>query len=96
MFDTLPPTKPILLLAVVDGCLSDLPRDVKVWFGFTKDNQVELPIPTLSQREEFFEGLMKDVQRPPNNFSDGIERRKRVLEELPIVPLLGLRYLICG
>ena len=80
MLDTLAPTDPILLLAVVDGRFSDLPRDVKAWFGSMKDNRVELPIPTVSQREAFFEGLMKDVQRPPTKFSDGMERRKRVLE----------------
>jgi hypothetical protein len=91
MLDTLAPTDPILLLAVVDGRFSDLPRDVKAWFGPTKDNRVELPTPTLSQREAFFEGLMKDVQRPPNKFSDGMERRKRVLEELPIAPPLEPR-----
>ena len=91
MLDTLAPTDPILLLAVVDGRFSDLPRDVKAWFGSMKDNRVELPIPTVSQREAFFEGLMKDVQRPPNKFSDGMERRKRVLEELPIAPPLEPR-----
>ncbi|KIM42662.1 hypothetical protein M413DRAFT_70190 [Hebeloma cylindrosporum] len=91
MLDTLAPTDPILLLAVVDGRFSDLPRDVKAWFGPTKDNRVELPAPTVSQREAFFAGLVKDVQRPPNKFSDGMERRKRVLEELPIAPPLEPR-----
>jgi hypothetical protein len=91
MLDTLAPTDPILLLAVVDGRFSDLPRDVKTWFGPTKDNRVELTTPTLSQREVFFEGLIKDVKRPPNKFSDGMERRKRVLEELPVAPPLEPR-----
>jgi hypothetical protein len=91
MLDTLAPTDPILLLAVVDGLFSDLPRDVKAWFGPTKDNRIELPTPSLPQREAFFEGLMNDVQRPPNKFSDGMERRKRVLEELPIAPPLEPR-----
>jgi len=91
MLDTLAPTDPILLLAVVDGRFSELPRDVKTWFGPTKDNRVELTIPTLSQREVFFEGLIKDVQRPPNKFPDGMERRKRVIEELPIAPPLEPR-----
>jgi hypothetical protein len=92
MLDTLlAPTDPIFLLVVDDRRFSDLPRDVKPWFGPTKDNRVELPIPTVSQREAFFEGLMKDVQRSPNKFSDGIERRKRVLEEFPISPPLEPR-----
>lgn len=86
MLDTLAPTDPILLLAVVDGRFADLPRDVKAWFGPTKDNRVALVNPTLSQREAFFDGIINDVQRPPNRFADGMERRKRVLEELPIAP----------
>lgn len=91
MLDTLAPTDPILLLAVVDGNFSELPRDVKAWFGPTKDNRVELVAPSITQREAFFEGLLNDVQRPPNKFADGMERRKRVLEELPIAPPLEPR-----
>jgi len=91
MLDTLAPTDPILLLAVVDGSFADLPRDVKAWFGSTKDNRVALTSPTSSQREAFFDGLLMDVQRPPNQFADGIQRRKRVLEVLPIAPPLEPR-----
>jgi hypothetical protein len=91
MLDTLAPTDPILLLAVVDRCFFGLPRDVKAWFGPTIDNRVGLPTPTVLQREASFEDLMKDMQRPPNKFSDGMERRKRVLEELPITPPLERR-----
>jgi len=91
MLDTLAPTDPILLLAVVDGSFADLPRDVKAWFGPTKDNRVALTSPTSSQREAFFDGILKDVQRPPNQFADGIQRRKRVLEVLPIAPPLEPR-----
>ena len=91
MLDTLSPSDPILLLAVVDGKFSDLPRDVKAWFGPTKDNRVELTAPSVEQRERFFEGLIKDVRRPPNQFADGMKRRKRILEELPIAPPLEPR-----
>ncbi|THU83079.1 AAA-domain-containing protein [Dendrothele bispora CBS 962.96] len=86
MLDTLSPTDPILLLAIVDGGFSQLPRDVREWFGPTKDNRVELKAPGPSQREEFFNGLIEDVRRPPNQFADGMKRKKRVLEELPLAP----------
>ena len=76
MLDTLAPTDPILLLAVVDGPFSSLPRDVKVWFGKTRDNRVKLSPPSSSQREAFFDGLLKDVQRPPNQFADGTKGTK--------------------
>jgi hypothetical protein len=91
MLDTIAPTDPILLLAVVDGPFSVLPRDVRAWFGPTRDNRVQLPSPTTQQREQFFDGLIKDIQRPPNQFADGVKRRKRILEKLPIAPPLEPR-----
>jgi hypothetical protein len=91
MLDTLAPTDPILLLAIVDGPFSSLPRDVRAWFGPTRDNRVAFTCPSSSQREEFFDGLIKDIQRPPNEFADGIKRKKRILEVLPIAPPLEPR-----
>ncbi|KAI0313571.1 hypothetical protein OF83DRAFT_522786 [Amylostereum chailletii] len=91
MLNTLAPTDPILLLAVVDGSFMSLPRDVRAWFGSTRENRVELHKPTESQRDEFFQPILKDVQRPPNHFPDGMKRKKRVLEELPIAPPLEPR-----
>lgn len=91
MLDTLAPTDPVLLLAVVDGSFLSLPRDVRSWFGPTRDNRVQLTSPTPAERERFFEGLLKDVRRPPNHFPDGVKRKKRVLEELPIAPPLEPR-----
>ena len=91
MLETLLPTDPILLLAVVDGPFSALPKDVKAWFGAAKDNRVELARPLASQRSAFFEPLLRDVARKPNEFADGVKRRKRILEELPIAPPLEPR-----
>lgn len=86
MLDTLAPTDPILLLAIVDGRFTDLPKDVRAWFGHGKENRVALLPPTDKQREDFFSGLIADACRPPNQFSDGSHRKKRVLEELPLAP----------
>lgn len=91
MLDTLAPTEPILLLAIVDGPFSSLPQDVRAWFGPTRDNRIAFKNPTPLQREEFFNGIIKDIQRPPNEFADGIKRKKRVLEVLPIAPPLEPR-----
>lgn len=91
MLDTLAPTDPILLLAIVDGPFSSLPRDVRAWFGPARDNRIAFESPTPSQREHFFNGLLSDVQRPPNAFADGVKRKKRVLEVLPIAPPLEPR-----
>ncbi|KAI0915549.1 hypothetical protein AcV5_003736 [Taiwanofungus camphoratus] len=91
MLDTLASTDPVLLLAVVDGELASVPRDVRAWFGSTRENKIELNGPSTSKREVFFEGLLKDIRRPPNHFPDGIKRKKRVLEDLPIAPPLEPR-----
>ncbi|KAJ3850123.1 AAA-domain-containing protein [Lentinula lateritia] len=95
MLDTLAPTDSILLLALVDGKFSSLPRDVRAWFGPTaiKDNSVEILSPSPNQRSTFFEPLIDDIKRPPNKFADGMgaKRKKRVLEALPIAPPLEPR-----
>lgn len=91
MLDSLAPTDPVLLLAVVDGPFSSLPRDVKAWFGSIKENRIQLTSPSAEQRERFFESLVHDVLMPPNHFPDGIKRKKRILEELPIAPPLEPR-----
>ncbi|KAG8218228.1 AAA-domain-containing protein [Butyriboletus roseoflavus] len=86
MLDSLAPTDPVLLLAIVDGSFSSLPHDVRSWFGIIRENRLTLPVPTNEQREAFFAGIITDVRRPPNQFADGMKRKRRILEELPIAP----------
>lgn len=86
MLDSLSPSDPILLLAVVDGPFQFLPRDVRSWFGLIRENRVALSHPSAEQRRKFFDNLLVDIRRPPNQFPDGVQRKKRVLEELPIAP----------
>ena len=93
MLDSLGPTDPLLLLAVVDGDFAQLPSDVRAWFGHNKDNRVVVDQPTRSNRETFFNDLLEAVKRPPNHFPDGVARKKRVLEVLPIAPPLPPRQL---
>jgi len=91
MLDSLAPTDPVLVLAIIEGSFSSLPRDVRSWFGMTRENRLALPSPSDAQREAFFSTIIADIRRPPNQFADGIKRRKRVLEELPIAPPLEPR-----
>lgn len=93
MLDTLSPSDPVLLLAVVDGLFKSLPRDVRAWFGPTKDNRIEITKPSAEQRDEFFVPVLEDARRPPNQFPDGTKRKRRVLEELPIAPPVEPRKL---
>jgi SpoVK/Ycf46/Vps4 family AAA+-type ATPase len=91
MLDTLSPTDPILLLAVVDGAFVALPRDVRAWFGASRDNRVLFAPPSERHRAAFFDPLLADVRRPPSQFPDGGTRKRRILEELPIAPPLEPR-----
>jgi ATPase family AAA domain-containing protein 2 len=91
MLDTLSPTDPILLLAFVDGDAAELPPDVLEWFGPTRNCNASLSHPSAQQREMFFDGLLCDVRRTPKAFPDGVQRKKRVLEELPIAPPIAPR-----
>lgn len=45
MLDSMDPSDPILLLAVVDGSYKDVPTDLKSWFGFMKSNRITLEAP---------------------------------------------------
>jgi len=84
--DILSPSDPIHLPTVVDGPFKTLPRDVHAWFSPVKDNRVEITKSSTKQRDEFFGSVLADARRPPNQFPDRVKRRRRVLEELSIIP----------
>ncbi|GAA5844990.1 hypothetical protein JCM5353_005305, partial [Sporobolomyces roseus] len=86
LLDSLDPSDPILLLAVVEGSIKDIPSDVRSWFGFVKGNRVVMGKPSAEQREAFFADVIAGIARPPNEFPDAMPRRKRILEKLPIAP----------
>jgi SpoVK/Ycf46/Vps4 family AAA+-type ATPase len=46
LLDGVPASDPILILALVDGELRDLPRDVRGWFGLGKVNRLSLENPS--------------------------------------------------
>ncbi|CAE6536390.1 unnamed protein product [Rhizoctonia solani] len=91
MLDSIASTDPILMLAICDGDLSSLPSDVRQWFGFSRENYVQLLSPTDAQRQAFFAELLDTARKPPNLFPDAIKRKKRVLEVLPVAPPLPPR-----
>ncbi|KAK4684702.1 ATPase family AAA domain-containing protein 2, partial [Tremellales sp. Uapishka_1] len=88
LLDGIPPSDPILLLAIVDGPITDLPKDVRNWFGFSQENRIELSSPSIDDRVDFFAELLKTIQRPPTDFPDGIPRKRRILEGLSKAPPL--------
>ncbi|GJN91481.1 hypothetical protein Rhopal_004504-T1 [Rhodotorula paludigena] len=86
LLDGLDPSDPILLLAVVDGHFSEIPPDVRSWFGFVKGNRVIMGKPDQDQRKHFFAELIAAIHRPPSEYPGAMPRRKRKLEKLPIAP----------
>ena len=92
MLDSLAPTDAILLLAVLEGgSFASLPRDVRAWFGTSRETRVSLSASTSAERRAFFKELMEYVEKKPTEFPDAVKKRRRVLEELPIAPPLPPR-----
>ncbi|WVQ73329.1 hypothetical protein IAR50_002897 [Cryptococcus sp. DSM 104548] len=91
LLNEIPPSDPILLLALADGSVDDLPGDVRAWFGFATENKIELDLPTSAERKAYFADLVESVRRPPTDFPDGVPRKKRVLEVLPLAKPLPPR-----
>ncbi|KAH9825030.1 hypothetical protein DFH28DRAFT_1016425 [Melampsora americana] len=86
LLDELKSSDPILLLGIANCPLSQLPTSVRSWFGITKTNRIVLEPPDLDRRESFFSETFASINRPPNQFPDGIPRKKRILEVLPKAP----------
>lgn len=86
LLDGLSPSDPILLVSICEGLFEHLPRDIRSWFGFTRENRVQIEMPDVHKRRAYFEELLQYAIKPPSEFPDGMPRRRRVLEELPIAP----------
>jgi SpoVK/Ycf46/Vps4 family AAA+-type ATPase len=52
LLDSLDPSEPILLLALAEAPFSEVPSDVKSWFGFLKNNRIKLAKP--NEVRDFF------------------------------------------
>lgn len=97
MLDTLAPNDPVLLLAIVEGSFSALPRDVRGWFGLVRSSANVFDFspfaPTAEQRAAFFKELLEGVRRKPSEWPDAWKKRKRILDVLPVAPPLAPREL---
>ncbi|WRT63360.1 uncharacterized protein IL334_000265 [Kwoniella shivajii] len=91
LLDGIPPSDPILVFGMSDAPVDELPGDVRGLFGFGPENRIELELPTRSERTEYFSDLLTALHRPPTEFPDGVPRRKRVFEELPLAAPLPPR-----
>ncbi|KAL2124028.1 hypothetical protein VTJ04DRAFT_393 [Mycothermus thermophilus] len=84
---SIPPSDPVLLLATADCTPEQLaPEILKELFGFSKKNRAVVERPDRECRLEFFENIISHLRKAPNEFPDPTNRKKRVLEDLPVAP----------
>ncbi|WWC85468.1 uncharacterized protein L201_000332 [Kwoniella dendrophila CBS 6074] len=91
LLDGIAPSDPILVLGVSDAPIDELPGDVRGLFGFGPENRIALETPTRSERTAYFADLFAALHRPPTEFPDGMPRKKRVFEVLPLAAPLPPR-----
>ncbi|KAF4457514.1 hypothetical protein F53441_564 [Fusarium austroafricanum] len=87
MLRSIPPTDPVLLLATAEGDQDELPTELfRDFFGFSKKNQMKIEKPDHLSRMEYFSSTLQYAKKKPREFPDPENRKKRVLEELPVAP----------
>lgn len=94
---SVPPTEPILLLAVMERS-SDVYEDsetrdmntkvearmMRDLFGYSLKNQYVLARPDHGAREEYFNAMIDYIRKQPSEFPDQENRKRRKLDELPV------------
>lgn len=75
----------VMLIGSCETPLSELPDDMRQWFGWLPVH-VELDYPATEARATFFADIAHLAARPPTGFADALPKRRRVLEELPVAP----------
>ncbi|KAI8960293.1 AAA-domain-containing protein [Daldinia sp. FL1419] len=87
MLRTIQPTDSIMVVGTaekeLDQISPDLKRDI---FGWSSSNFVEIARPMKENRREYFDRILGHIRRPPKDFPDPANRKKRVLEVLPVAP----------
>ncbi|XP_044724257.1 ATPase family associated with various cellular activities (AAA) domain-containing protein [Hirsutella rhossiliensis] len=87
MLKSIVPTDPVLVLATAECDKAGIPIDLaRDFFGFSRKNRMEIPRPERANRMEYFEATLAYVKKKPAEFPDPENRKKRVLEELPVAP----------
>ncbi|KAM5358436.1 hypothetical protein ACJZ2D_015281 [Fusarium nematophilum] len=87
MLRSIPATDPVLLLATAEGGPADIPRELfDDFFGFSLKSRMQLEGPKDTSRREYFRKTLGYVNKTPAEFPDPENRKKRVLDELPVAP----------
>ncbi|KAI0106086.1 AAA-domain-containing protein [Hypoxylon sp. NC0597] len=87
MLRTIQPTDSIMVVGTAETELNQISPDLKRdLFGLSNTNFVEIAPPRRENRQEYFERILSHIRRFPKDFPDPVNRKKRVLEELPVAP----------
>ncbi|KAI1413034.1 AAA-domain-containing protein [Hypoxylon sp. FL1857] len=87
MLRTIQPTDSIMVVGTAETELDQISPDLKRdLFGLSNTNFVEIARPTRENRKEYFDRILSHIRRFPKDFPDPVNRKKRVLEELPVAP----------
>ncbi|KAF4121196.1 AAA+-type ATPase, SpoVK/Ycf46/Vps4 family [Geosmithia morbida] len=87
MLRSIPPTDPIIVLATAECERNEAPTDLlREFFGFSRKNRMEIPRPTTANRRKYFSATLDYIKKKPWEFPDPSNRKKRILEQLPVAP----------
>ncbi|KAI1468254.1 AAA-domain-containing protein [Daldinia caldariorum] len=87
MLRTIQPTDSIMVIGTSEKELDQLSFDLKHdLFGWSNSNFVEIARPAKENRREYFDRILSHIRRLPKDFPDPTNRKKRVLEALPVAP----------
>ncbi|KKA31156.1 hypothetical protein TD95_005105, partial [Thielaviopsis punctulata] len=87
MLKAIPASDPVLVLATAECTKKSLPVGlIKDIFGFTQKNLISIERPSKIKRRTYFEAMTSLVFKEPTEFPNPENRRKRVLEVLPVAP----------
>ncbi|OAA55060.1 aaa family ATPase [Niveomyces insectorum RCEF 264] len=87
MLKSIPPNDPVLVLGTCECENADIPPAVlRDFFGYSYKNRLTLERPSRESRRNYFYNFLKHAANNPNDFPDPANRKKRVLEELPVAP----------
>ncbi|KAL2752485.1 hypothetical protein ACRALDRAFT_1083226 [Sodiomyces alcalophilus JCM 7366] len=88
LLKSIPPTDPILVLATAEYENGDN-LDPVLWkdiFAYSSKNRLEIARPKAENRREYFKSVLEYIRKSPTDFPDPAQRKKRVLEKLPLAP----------
>lgn len=87
MLRSIPATDPVLLLATAEDEFKTVDEVlVRDLFALSQKNRKEIETPSNQHRREYFGQLLPHIRMSPSDFPDPANRKKRILDVLPVAP----------